>query len=139
MPGEVLSPAASADWQEATKSPTPARLPSPGHDHVQVLLEQSASTLLGPAPPSGRGDEMFLTALTDEQVLFPVRDRGHCWDLLHKAVAAAQLRLMPVPTAPLAVSALVAADLRVSVVLESSRSRARGMWLSCRCPVSITG
>jgi hypothetical protein len=110
-----------------------------GTDPVQVLLEESASTLLGWHHPWAGVTEMPVTALTDEEVLFPVRGRGHCWDLLHKAAAAGQVRLMPVPTAPLAVSDLVAADLRVSVALESSRSRARGMWLACRCPVSLTG
>ncbi|MFE9445128.1 LysR family substrate-binding domain-containing protein [Streptomyces sp. NPDC006602] len=92
-----------------------------GADHVQVLLDEGASALLGRHHVWAGAPEMPLTALTDEPILFPVRERGHCWDALHEMAAAAHVRLTPVPTAPSAVPDLVAAGLGMSVVPTSFR------------------
>jgi DNA-binding transcriptional LysR family regulator len=92
-----------------------------GADHAQILLEEGASALVGRHHALADAPEMPLTALIDEPVLFPVRERGHCWDSLHEMAAAAEVRLTPVPTAPSAVPDLVAAGLGVSVVPASFR------------------
>ncbi|MEU1366567.1 LysR family transcriptional regulator [Streptomyces sp. NPDC005803] len=92
-----------------------------GADHAQVLLDEGASALLGRHHAFAGASEMPLGALVDEPVLFPVRERGHCWDALHEMAAAAHVRLTPVPTAPSAVPDLVAAGLGVSVVPASFR------------------
>ncbi|MEU6845427.1 LysR family transcriptional regulator [Streptomyces sp. NPDC046716] len=92
-----------------------------GADHSQVLLDESASALLGQHHVWVGALEMPLSALADEPILFPVRERGHCWEALHEMAAAAQVRLTPLPTAPSAVPDLVAAGLGVSVVPMSFR------------------
>lgn len=85
-------------------------------DHARVLLEEGASALVSPRHAWAGAPEMPLAALTEDPFLFPVRERGHCWDSLNELAAAAQVRLTPVPTAPSAVPDLVAAGLGVSVV-----------------------
>ncbi|MGW2778585.1 LysR family transcriptional regulator [Streptomyces olivaceoviridis] len=88
----------------------------PYADHGQVLLEEGASALVSRHHAWAGATEMPLAALTEDPFLFPVRERGHCWDSLNELAAAAQVRLTPVPTAPSAVLDLVAAGLGVSVV-----------------------
>ncbi|MEV5176792.1 LysR family transcriptional regulator [Streptomyces flaveolus] len=85
-------------------------------DHAQVLLEEGAGALLSRHHAWAGSPEIPLAALTEDPLLFPVRERGHCWDSLNELAAAAQVRLTPVPTAPSAVPDLVAAGLGVSVV-----------------------
>lgn len=85
-------------------------------DHAQVLLDEGASALLSRHHARAGAAQMPVAALTEDPVLFPVRERGHCWDSLSELAAAARVRLTPVPTAPSAVPDLVAAGLGVSVV-----------------------
>jgi DNA-binding transcriptional LysR family regulator len=92
-----------------------------GADHAQVLLDEGASALLERHHAWAGAPAMPLTALTDEPILFPVRERGHCWASLRELATAAQVRLTPVPTAPSAVADLVAAGLGMSVVPASFR------------------
>jgi DNA-binding transcriptional LysR family regulator len=88
----------------------------PTAEHSELLLEEGAGALLGRQHAWSGAQEMPLTALAGESILFPVREREHCWDSLTEMAAAAQVRLTPVPTAPSAVPDLVAVGLGVSVV-----------------------
>ncbi|MGW5496839.1 LysR family transcriptional regulator [Streptomyces olivaceoviridis] len=56
------------------------------------------------------------------QVLFPVDERSHCWELLRAAAREARVEIRPVPTAPAAVLDLVRGGLGVSVVPSSLRT-----------------
>ncbi|MFF5554012.1 LysR family transcriptional regulator [Streptomyces olivaceoviridis] len=62
--------------------------------------------------------------LSAYQVLFPVEERSHCWELLRVAARKAKAEIHPVPTAPAAVLDLVRSGLGVSVVPSSLRAGA---------------
>ncbi|MFF5549596.1 LysR family transcriptional regulator [Streptomyces olivaceoviridis] len=87
----------------------------------EALVEERTSALLAQGHPGAATEPMSLAALGAQAVLFPVRERSHCWAQLDAAAAAEGVGITPVPTAPSAVADLVAAGLGVSAVPGSFR------------------
>ncbi|MCX5355775.1 LysR family transcriptional regulator [Streptomyces mirabilis] len=87
----------------------------------EALIEEHTSALLGREHPKARAPEVTVSELADEPLLFPLRERGHCWAQLQAAAQAARVGLNVIPTAPSAVTDLVAAGLGVSAVPASFR------------------
>ncbi|MFH9090744.1 LysR family transcriptional regulator [Streptomyces sp. NPDC017673] len=87
----------------------------------EALVEERTSALLAQGHPRAGTEPMPLAALEAQTVLFPVRERSHCWAQLDAAAAAEGVGITPVPTAPSAVADLVAAGLGVSAVPGSFR------------------
>jgi DNA-binding transcriptional LysR family regulator len=90
----------------------------------EVLLREPLAVLLTVEHPLAACSHLPLSALPDEPLLFPVRERQHCWTLLRDAAAAQGIALEPVPTAPAAVLDFVAHGLGYSVVPASLSLRA---------------
>lgn len=88
---------------------------------IEVLIEERTYALLSQGHPRAGAELMSLAALGAQPVLFPVRERSHCWAQLDAAAAAEGVGITPVPTAPSAVADLVAAGLGVSAVPGSFR------------------
>ncbi|GGS55298.1 LysR substrate-binding domain-containing protein [Streptomyces griseoviridis] len=88
---------------------------------AEVLVEERTSALLAQGHPWADEATMPLALLAEEQILFPLRERSHCWEQLSAAATAAGVGLTSVPTAPSAVPDLVAAGLGVSAVPDSFR------------------
>ncbi|MEV5956144.1 LysR substrate-binding domain-containing protein [Streptomyces sp. NPDC051987] len=87
----------------------------------EVLVEERTYALLAQGHPRAGAELMSLAALGAQAVLFPVRERSHCWAQLDATAAAEGVGITPVPTAPSAVADLVAAGLGVSAVPGSFR------------------
>ncbi|GAA0481600.1 hypothetical protein Ade02nite_57050 [Paractinoplanes deccanensis] len=87
----------------------------------EALVDEPSVVALAAGHPAARGDRISLGELAAEPLLFPVRERRHCWAKLDAAAEAALVELSPVPTAPAAVPDLVADGLGVSVVPASFR------------------
>ncbi|MFF8593863.1 LysR family transcriptional regulator [Streptomyces sp. NPDC015220] len=81
-----------------------------------ALVEEAQYAVVAAGHPLAGADHMPWPALAGEPLLFPVRERRHCWTRLRHAAAAAGTELTPVPTAPAAVLDLVAGGLGCSVV-----------------------
>jgi DNA-binding transcriptional LysR family regulator len=88
---------------------------------TEVPVQERTSALLAQGHPRAGAELMSLAALGARAVLFPVRERSHCWAQLDAAAAAEGVDITPVPTAPSAVTDLVAAGLGVSAVPGSFR------------------
>ncbi|WP_459740795.1 LysR family transcriptional regulator [Streptomyces sp. E-15] len=87
----------------------------------EALIEEHTSALVGREHPKARATQVTVSDLADDPLLFPVRERGHCWAQLQAAAQAAHVELNVIPTAPSAVTDLVAAGLGVSAVPASFR------------------
>ncbi|MCM3298387.1 LysR family transcriptional regulator [Streptomyces pseudogriseolus] len=87
----------------------------------EALIEEHTSALVGQGHSKARATRVTVSDLADDPLLFPLRERGHCWAQLHAAAQAARVELKVVPTAPSAVTDLVAAGLGVSAVPASFR------------------
>ncbi|MGX1364845.1 DNA-binding transcriptional LysR family regulator [Streptomyces canus] len=87
----------------------------------EALIEEHTSALLGREHPKAHATEVTVSELADDPLLFPLRERGHCWAQLQAAAQAARVELNVIPTAPSAVTDLVAAGLGVSAVPASFR------------------
>ncbi|WP_234543688.1 LysR family transcriptional regulator [Streptomyces shenzhenensis] len=87
----------------------------------EALIEEHTSALVARGHPKACAEEVTVSDLADDPLLFPLRERGHCWAQLQAAAQAARVGLNVVPTAPSAVTDLVAAGLGVSAVPASFR------------------
>ncbi|MEU8818959.1 LysR family transcriptional regulator [Actinoplanes sp. NPDC048796] len=87
----------------------------------EVLADEPSVAAVAAGHPYAERDLIPLGALAGDPLLFPVRERAHCWAKLDAAARAALVELSPVPTAPAAVPDLVADGLGVSVVPASFR------------------
>ncbi|MFF9488166.1 LysR family transcriptional regulator [Streptomyces sp. NPDC014676] len=95
----------------------------PGHAAFagEALVEEPVDALFAARHSLAATPQVTVSALADEPLLFPVRERRHCWTLLRDAAEAARTELDPVPTSPAAVLDLVASGLGCSVVPRSLR------------------
>ncbi|WP_424872040.1 LysR family substrate-binding domain-containing protein [Streptomyces sp. SAI-229] len=87
----------------------------------EALVEEPVDVLFAAQHPLASAPHTTVSALADEPLLFPVRERRHCWQLLRGAADTVRTELNPVPTAPAAVLDLVASGLGCSVVPASLR------------------
>ncbi|GGS55256.1 LysR family transcriptional regulator [Streptomyces griseoviridis] len=87
----------------------------------EELVREPVHGLVTSGHPLEGAERMPLSALSDGPLLFPVRERRHCWTGLRDAASAARVRLEPVPTAPAAVLGMVADGLGCSAVPASLR------------------
>ncbi|XVU21705.1 LysR family transcriptional regulator [Actinoplanes sp. CA-054009] len=87
----------------------------------EALVDEPSVAAVAAGHPCAGRDLMPLEALAAGPLLFPVRERAHCWAKLDAAARAVRVELSPVPTAPAAVPDLVADGLGVSVVPASFR------------------
>ncbi|MFQ6147107.1 LysR family transcriptional regulator [Streptomyces seoulensis] len=87
----------------------------------EALVEEAQYAVVANGHRLAGADHMPWSVLAEEPLLFPVRERRHCWIRLRDAAARAGSELTPVPTAPAAVLDLVAGGLGCSVVPASFR------------------
>ncbi|MFQ6147081.1 LysR family transcriptional regulator [Streptomyces seoulensis] len=87
----------------------------------EILVEEHTSALLAREHPRAQAAQLTVRDLAGDSFLFPLRERGHCWEQVRAAARAARTELTVIPTAPSAVADLVAAGLGVSAVPSSFR------------------
>jgi DNA-binding transcriptional LysR family regulator len=92
---------------------------------AELLLTEPTVALLPPGHPLAGAASFPVGAFTDGPLLFPVAERSHCWAQLETLAGGAGVRLDPIPTAPSAVTDLVAAGLGISAVPGSFSSSGR--------------
>ncbi|QXG76071.1 LysR family transcriptional regulator [Modestobacter sp. L9-4] len=92
---------------------------------AERLLTEPTVALLPPGHPLAGAASFPVGAFTDGPLLFPVAERSHCWAQLETLAGGAGVRLDPIPTAPSAVTDLVAAGLGISAVPGSFSSSGR--------------
>ncbi|WP_331728154.1 LysR family transcriptional regulator [Streptomyces sp. NBC_01176] len=83
---------------------------------AEPLVEEPVMGVVDAGHPLACDTLMPWSALAEDPLLFPVRERQYCWSVLSARANAAGTELNPVPTAPTAALALVAAGLGSSVV-----------------------
>ena len=92
---------------------------------AEVLLTEPTVALLPAGHPLAGAASFPVAGFTDGPLLFPVAERSHCWAQLDTLAGSAGVRLDPIPTAPSAVTDLVAAGLGISAVPGSFGSSGR--------------
>ncbi|WP_030752008.1 LysR family transcriptional regulator [Streptomyces sp. NRRL S-31] len=90
--------------------------PAPAGLAAQPLVEEPVMGVVDAGHPLAGEALMPWSALAETALLFPVRERQHCWSVLSATANAAGTELNPVPTAPAAVLDLVAGGLGSSAV-----------------------
>ena len=88
---------------------------------VRALVDEPWVAVVPGDSPAASATQLHLVDLAGEPLLFPVRERGHCWSRLQAAAQVASVELTAVPTAPGAVADLVADGLGTSVMPGSVR------------------
>jgi len=88
---------------------------------VEELVQERTTLMMSKDHPLAASSEVPLSALAHERILYPVRERSHCWGHLKEAADRTGVRLDPIPTAAAAVVDLITAGLGVGPVPESFR------------------
>lgn len=83
---------------------------------VRALVEEPWVAVVPVGSRAAGAGELHLADLAGEPLLFPVRERRHCWSRLRAAAQVASVELTAVPTAPGAVADLIADGLGSSVM-----------------------
>ncbi|MGV9355401.1 LysR family transcriptional regulator [Streptomyces misionensis] len=105
----------------------------------EALVEEPVTGVVGARHPLASASLMPWSALAGESLLFPVRERQHCWSVLRAGAESAGAVLNPVPTAPAAVLDLVAGGLGCSAVPASQSLGASSGLAFVRLPgLSVT-
>ncbi|MFD9733361.1 LysR family transcriptional regulator [Umezawaea sp. NPDC059074] len=87
----------------------------------EILVDEQTSALLTQDHPRAGDREISVADLAAHTILFPQNERAHCWAQLKAAAQADHVAITAIPTAPSAVTDLVASGLGVSAVPSSFR------------------